>query len=227
MRFEDRRRAGERLAAKLRDQAGETPLVLALPRGGVPVAVPIAEALGASLDLLLVRKIGVPGHPEYAAGAVADGAAPQIVRNEEVIAAVGLGDATFARLAGEQLREIESRRRRYLGDRASQPVQGRTVIVVDDGIATGATMQAGLRALRSAGARRVVVATPVAPADAVSRLKSLADAVVVLDMPEPFHSVGEHYVDFRQVADDEVVALLGGTASRHRHTRSGPNAGQG
>lgn len=212
MRYENRGEAGKRLAASLGDRQWVEPLVLALPRGGVPVALPIAQALGAPLDLLLVRKIGVPGHPEYAAGAVADGATPEIARNEEVIAAVGLTDTAFERLAEEQMREIANRRRRYLGDRKPHPVAGRTVIVVDDGVATGATMQAGVRALRHAGARRIVIATPVAPADVVHRLEALADEVVVLDTPEPFFSVGEHYADFRQVEHDTVVKLLAKTA---------------
>lgn len=208
MVFADRRRAGQQLAAVLTRLADESPLVLALPRGGVPVAFEVARALGAPLDVLLVRKIGAPGYPELGLGAVVDGTHPQIVLNEAIIASVRPPAGYVDAEAQRQLAEIERRRRAYRGERAAVPVQGRNVIVIDDGIATGGTMKAALRALGQAGARRRVLAVPVAPRLALESLGEEAEEVVCLYSPEPFHAVGAHYADFRQVSDEEVVELL-------------------
>jgi putative phosphoribosyl transferase len=206
--FADRSEAGRQLAENLRRFAGASPLVLALPRGGVPVAFEVARALGAELDVVLVRKLGAPHHPEYGIGAVVDGDDPQLVLNEEALAVVRPSAEYIAAEQQRELAEIERRRKLYLGDRAPVPVKGRTVIVVDDGIATGGTARAALKALRKAGAGHVVLAVPVAPADTIDRIAGDADEIVCLAAPERFHAVGLHYDDFRQTSDEEVVRLL-------------------
>jgi putative phosphoribosyl transferase len=206
--FRDRRDAGCRLAAELAKRPWRDPVVLALPRGGVPVAFEVARTLGAPLDLLLVRKIGAPGHPEFGIGAVVDGPEPQTVIDEETAGLVGASPEYLEAERLRQLAEIERRRARYLGGRAAQPTRGRTAIVVDDGIATGGTARAAIVALRRSGAGRIVLAVPVAPPSAVAALAPLADEVVCLSRPEPFRAVGLHYVDFAQTTDAEVVALL-------------------
>jgi len=208
MIFADRTEAGRRLAAALETYAPSRPVILALPRGGVPVAAEIAQALGAPLDLLLVRKIGLPWQPELAIGAVVDGADPLIVRNEAIIAHAGVSEGDFQRACHEELAEIERRKARYLGGRPRAPLAGRVVIVVDDGIATGATMKAALRAVRLRGPSKLVLAVPVAPADTVAELRPEVDALICLDTPEPFGAIGYFYTDFRQVGDEEVVAIL-------------------
>jgi predicted phosphoribosyltransferase len=179
-----------------------------LPRGGVPVAAEIARALDAPLDLVIVRKIGVPFQPELAMGAVVDGETPIVVRNEDVINLSGVGESEFQAVCRDELAEIERRRRRYLGGRQPVVIAGRTAIVVDDGIATGATVRAALRATRLRKPRQLVLATPVAPADTIRELRSEADEVVCLEEHEFFGSIGAYYADFRQVGDDEVIALL-------------------
>jgi putative phosphoribosyl transferase len=206
--FANRREAGRRLARRLRHLAPERPVVLALPRGGVPVGFEIAEALGAPLDLVMVRKIGVPWQPELALGAVVDGASPQVLINESLAAELGIDEAYVERETAAQLAEIERRRAIYLGDRPPVPFAGATVVVVDDGIATGSTMRIALRAVRRAGARRVVLAVPVAPADTLASLRAEADEIVCLEEPSPFIAVGAHYVKFPQLEDADVVALL-------------------
>lgn len=205
--FEDRRDAGRALAAALAAYRGEPGLlVLALPRGGVPVAAEVASALGAGLDVLVVRKVGHPMQPEVAIGAIASGGVR--VRNEDVIAATGVGDDEFEAIAAREQQELARRERAYRGDRAPPAIAGRTVIVVDDGIATGATLRAALAALRGRGAARLVVAAPVAPAGMAGTLRGLADEVVVLRSPREFQAVGAWYRDFGQVGDEEVRALL-------------------
>lgn len=205
--FEDRRDAGRALAAALAAYRGEPGLlVLALPRGGVPVAAEVASALGAGLDVLVVRKVGHPMQPEVAIGAIASGGVR--VRNEDVIAATGVGDDEFEAIAAREQQELARRERAYRGDRAPPAIAGRTVIVVDDGIATGATLRAALAALRGRGAARLVVAAPVAPAGMAGTLRGLADEVVVLRSPRDFQAVGAWYRDFGQVGDEEVRALL-------------------
>ena len=205
--FEDRGDAGRQLAAAARGYAVEDPLVLALPRGGVPVAYEVAQELGAPMDLLFVRKIGAPGHPEYGIGAVVDGDNPQVVLSE-MVDQLGITAAYIERQKRRELEEIERRRRAYLGDREPLAIKGRTVMVVDDGIATGGTVRASLRALRSAEARRLILAVPVAAADTIESLRSEADEILCLATPEPFYAVGMHYRDFDQTTDEEVVRLL-------------------
>ncbi|MYZ47995.1 phosphoribosyltransferase family protein [Propylenella binzhouense] len=206
--FADRRSAGIALAGTLKEKGYTDPVVLALPRGGVPVALEIARALEAPLDLLLVRKIGVPWQPELAAAAIVDGSPPDVVRNEEVIRAARLGPDEIKEGAEAEAREIERRRAAYLAGREPLPVAGRTVIVVDDGIATGTTVRAALVALRRRGPSRLVLAVPVAPAETLAELAPLVDEIVCLATPEPFWAIGAHYDDFSQLEDEEVVAML-------------------
>lgn len=207
-RFADRREAGRRLGEAVKGLGLENPVVVALPRGGVPVAFEVARALGAPLEIMLVRKIGAPGHGEYGLGAIADGEEPQTVLNDRAMEIVQ-PDAGYVEAEGQrQMAEIERRRKVYLGDRRRIDVGGRVVVLVDDGIATGSTARVALVALRRAGARRIVLAVPVAPEAAVEELKSVADDVVCLSMPEPFRAVGQDYADFTQTSDEEVVRLL-------------------
>lgn len=206
--FEDRRHAGRALAAALAHLAGERPVVLALPRGGVPVAFEIARALRAPLDLVLVRKIGAPGNPELALGAVIDGANPQWVANPALMQRLAPPERWFAEERQRQLAELERRRQRYCGERPPPRIEGRCVILVDDGIATGASIRAALKGLAKAGARRCVVATPLAPADVAAALRDEVDELVCLATPTPFGGVGLHYGHFEQTTDEEVVELL-------------------
>lgn len=212
--FADRKDAGRQLGNALGRFASLKPIVLALPRGGVPVASEVAKALHAPLDLILVRKIGAPGHSEFGIGAVVDGADPQVVLSEDVIAQARIPQAYIEAETHRQLHEIERRRRAYLGDRKPIPVQGRTVIVVDDGIATGGTVRAALKALRRSGAGRTILAVPVAPPEALDQLRGEVDDIVCLNSPTPFFAVGLHYADFNQTSDAEVVALLHKTEAR-------------
>ncbi len=208
MPFNDRSEAGRKLAKALARYRKQQPAVLALPRVGVPVAAEIAGALDAPLDLVLVRKIGVPFQPELAMGAVVDGDAPVIVRNEDVIESAGIGETEFEAVCDRELAEIERRRRRYLGSRARVDVAGRTAIVVDDGIATGATMRAALRATRMRNPRRLVLAVPVGPTDSVAAMRQEADDVVCLEDHTSFGAIGLFYRDFRQISDEEVIETL-------------------
>lgn len=205
--FADRRDAGRKLAPLLQRFAASHPVVLALPRGGVPVAYEVAEALQAPLDLIFVRKIGAPGHPEYGVGAVVDGSAPQIVISEAA-ATLGISRTYIDAQAARELDEIERRRAAYVGGRKPVPVLGRTVIVVDDGIATGSTVRAALRGLKNAKAGRTVLAVPLAAADTIGELRAEADEIVCLATPDPFYAVGLHYADFSQTSDEEVVELM-------------------
>ncbi len=206
--FRDRNEAGAALAEKLVALAPENPLVLALPRGGVPVAIPIARALGAPLDLLMVRKLGMPGNPELAAGAVVDGAGHDVVFNIQLLRSMGLREEDFAAAISQKLSEIEDRRRLYLEGRTPMPDAGKSVIVVDDGIATGATAQAALKALRSRGTELIILAVPVAPQDTLDDLAGLADKIVCLEIPPLFYAVGAHYRVFDQVEDAAVQKML-------------------
>lgn len=206
--FHDRAAAGRRLAAKLAHYKGQDTVVFALPRGGVPVAEPIAVMLNAPLDLVLARKIGVPRRPELAMGAVADGGSPVVVRNEEVIAIAGVSEAEFDAACQRELKEIERRRRRYLGGRVPCEAEGRVAIVVDDGVATGATTRAALRAVRARRPKTLVLAVPVAPPDALEFLKGEADETICLEVHADFGAIGYFYADFHQVDDDEVIAIL-------------------
>jgi predicted phosphoribosyltransferase len=204
--FRDRRDAGRQLADALADYAGRADVVvLALPRGGVPVAFEVAAALGAPLGVYLVRKLGVPGHEELAFGALA----PGMVRvfNDDVVRVTAMTEAAIERVTAAEQVELARRMRAY-GDRADVDVAGRTVILVDDGLATGATMLVALTALRAAGPTAIVVAVPLAPADTLTRVGALADHVVCLASPRPFRAVGLGYDDFSQTSDHEVRALL-------------------
>ncbi len=212
-RFADRESAGRLLAQRLLAMHLAPPIVvLALPRGGVPVAAEVARALGAPLDLLLVRKIGVPWQRELALAAVVDGDEPQVVVDDEVQRLSGVDRAYIDAQAAAELKEIERRRAVYLRQRPSVPVAGTTAIVVDDGIATGTSVRAALKALRRRQPKRLVLAVPVAPADTVAALRHEVDDVVCLSQPEPFHAIGLHYDDFHQLEDAEVLAALASLA---------------
>jgi len=206
--FDDRSDAGKQLATALMKYKNKNAIVLALPRGGVPVGYEVAKALRAPLDVLLVRKIGAPHHPELGIGAVVDGANPQIVLNEDVVRVVRPSEAYIAAEAARERDELERRRKTYRGSKPAPDLTGRTVIVVDDGIATGGTARAVLKALSQSGAARIVLAMPVAPAETVALLEKEADEVICLATPEPFSAVGLHYRDFEQTTDEEVVSLL-------------------
>ena len=206
--FKDRRSAGKLLAERVKELKPVDPVVLAMPRGGVPVGLEVAKALGAPLDLVLVRKIGVPYQPELAAGAVVDGDQPEIVVNDDVMQLAGLTREYIDERAKEELVEIERRRQVYLSDRPRVPLNGRTLIIVDDGIATGASIRAAIAALKRRNPLKLILAVPVAPADTIEKLRDEVDDVVCLQMPEPFYAIGMHYDDFHQVPDDEVVRLM-------------------
>ena len=208
MPFKNRSDAGRKLAKALASYKEQQPVILALPRGGVTVAVEIAAALNAPLDLILVRKIGVPFQPELAMGAVVDGGAPIIVRNEDVIRLAGIDESEFKAICDSELAEIDRRRQRYLGSRQRADISGHTAIVIDDGIATGATTRAALRATRMRNPEKLVLAVPVAPTSAVAELRSEADDVICLEDHEFFGAIGAYYADFNQVSDDEVIEVL-------------------
>jgi predicted phosphoribosyltransferase len=208
MPFKNRSVAGQQLAAALEGYKHQQPAILALPRGGVPVAAEVAAALKAPLDLILVRKVGVPFQPELAMGAVVDGSAPIVVRNEDVIRYSSIGEEEFQAVCDRELAEIERRRDRYLGHRRRVDVAGRTAIVIDDGIATGATVRAALRATRMRSPKRLVLAVPVAPTETIAALREEADDVVCLEDHEMFGAIGYYYADFSQVSDREVIEIL-------------------
>jgi putative phosphoribosyl transferase len=208
MPFKDRTEAGRKLAVALRKFKRREVVVLALPRGGVPVAAEVAAALHAPLDLILVRKIGVPMQPELAMGAVVDGANPHVVRNDDVIGLTGISEREFAEIRDRELLEIERRRQEYLGNRTRAEVAGRVAIVIDDGIATGATVRAALQAVRPRGPKRLVLAIPVAPTSTLRELGEETDEIVCLEDYELFGAIGFYYRDFRQVYDQEVADIL-------------------
>lgn len=208
MIFSDRQEAGQRLARQLLRFRTDVPVVLALPRGGVPVGFEVARVLEAPLDIVLVRKIGAPGQPELALGAVVDGDNPEVVLNEDIVRAFDPPPGYIDREVARESKENERRRALYRADRPRVGLAGRVVIVVDDGIATGATVRAALRAIRRAGPRRLVLAVPVAPPDTVADLRPEVDELVCLLQPEAFGSIGRFYADFGQVEDAEVVRLL-------------------
>jgi putative phosphoribosyl transferase len=220
--FTDRTDAGKRLADALSSYRGENPVVLALPRGGVPVGAEVARALAAPLGLMLVRKIGAPGHVELAMGAVVDGTEPIVVRNEDVIASLRVSDAAFDAVCQQEVKEIERRRQRYMGGRTPVDVADRTVIVVDDGIATGATTRAALRGIRARKPRKLVLAVPVAPNDTLAAMRAEVDELICLESYDFFGAIGAYYADFGQVSDEEVIALL--AASRSTEPKSRDNA---
>lgn len=206
--FANRRAAGQLLGDQLLKFRQVHPLVLALPRGGVPVAYEVAEKLDADLDLLLVRKIGAPHHAEFGIGAVVDGDKPQILINHDVVEQLGVPPSFIHNEARKQLREIERRREEYLGSRKPLSVIGRTVIVVDDGIATGSTVRVALRAIRQKKPAKLVLAVPVGAPDSILSLQHECDELICLVTPDPFYAVGAHYENFEQTSDNEVRQLL-------------------
>ena len=208
MPFRDRSEAGHRLARALAHYKGEEAVVFALPRGGVPVAAIIAAELQAPLDLILVRKIGVPYQPEFAMGAIAEGDNLITVRNEDVIQLARVSEADFNAVRESEREEIERRRKLYLGDRVRPEVSGRLAIVVDDGVATGATTRAALRAIRMRHPKKLVLAVPVAPTDTLRALCEEADEIVCLEDHRDFGAIGFFYADFRQINDEEVITTL-------------------
>jgi putative phosphoribosyl transferase len=208
MMFKDRRQAGRQLAAQLLRYTGVDTVVLALPRGGVPVGYEVARALHAALDITVVRKVGAPGQPEFGIGAVVDGDYPEEVLDEESVRLLSVSREYLDKQIGIALREIRRRQEVYRHGRAPMALKGRTVIVVDDGIATGGSMRVALRAARRAGPKRLVLAVPVAPPETIESLRAEVDDVVCLSTPEMFQAVGQFYEDFRQTTDDEVIRLL-------------------
>ena len=208
MSFKDRIDAGERLADALERLRGEDVVVIALPRGGVEVALPVARRLGAPMTLLMVRKIGLPSQPELAMGAIVDGDKPITVRNESVIGFSGVEEAEFDAVVARELSEIHRRQALYLGGRKPVPIEGRVAIVVDDGIATGATVRAALKGLRARKPAKIVLAVPVASEDALDMLKDDADEVVVLEGLSALGAIGFSYRDFPQLSDADVIAAL-------------------
>ena len=207
-RFSDRTDAGERLAAELVDRGVDADLVLAIPRGGLPLGRAVADALGAPLDIVVASKIGAPGNPEYAIGAVASDGSAWV--DDDAIDRLGVSDAYVER---ERERETEAAREkasRYRGDRDASDPTGKTVVVVDDGAATGSTALAAVRLVRTSGADRIVLAVPVAPPETVTDLEAVADAVVVLQTPSTFGAVGAFYDRFDQVSDAEAMTYLDG-----------------
>jgi predicted phosphoribosyltransferase len=211
--FEDRKEAGRALAARLRQYAGRSDVVvLALPRGGVPVAAPVADALDAPLDLFLVRKLGTPGHRELAMGAIASGGIR--VLNDDVVKWYGIPPAAIDAVAREEEQELVRREATYREGREAPPLEGKIVILIDDGLATGSTMMAAVKAVRQRHPAKIIVAVPVGARDTCDALATIADEVVCVRMPEPFSAVGQWYLDFDQTTDEEVRQLL------RTHTRT-------
>ena len=216
-RFRDRHDAGRTLARKLSQYANrDDVIVLALPRGGVVVGYEVARALGAPLDVVVVRKLGVPGHEELGFGAIASGGIR--VLNRDLVHALRIDASMIEHVAGVEGGELARRERMYRGARAPLGVRGRTVILVDDGLATGATMLAAVHALRNTGASSIVVAVPVASREACHTIGAHVDECICLEIPEPFSGVGAWYADFSQTGDREVTSLLAASADRERAT---------
>jgi predicted phosphoribosyltransferase len=206
MRFADRREAGARLGPAIAAHHPEDPLICALPRGGVPIGYEVAQALGCELDVLVVRKVGVPFHPELAMGAVAEG--DVVIENQAIMASVGIDEERFEARAAMERVELEARLSRYREAAPAIDPEGRTAIIVDDGLATGSTALAAIAVLRARGAKAVWLAVPVAPADSIPVMEKQADRVIVLERPRRFMAVGAWYRDFSPTSDAEVVELL-------------------
>jgi putative phosphoribosyl transferase len=219
--FHDRAEAGRLLAEELAKLGLKDPVVLALPRGGVPVAAEVARALDAGLDLVIVRKVGAPGNPELAVAAIVDGNPPDVVLNREIIEAYGLDDGDLRDLIKAERPELERRRLSYLGGRQPLSIAGKTAVLVDDGAATGTTAKVAVRALKRRSPREVIVALPAAPTETVAELSQEADRVVCLTQPQHFRALGFHYRDFRQLTDADVAEAMekargSGAATRKR-----------
>jgi putative phosphoribosyl transferase len=214
--YADRADAGRKLAAELVKLELQEPVVLALPRGGVPVAAEVAKALHARLDVVIVRKVGAPDNAELAVAAIVDGDPPDVVLNREIVEAYGLDDAAIALLVKRERPELERRRAVYRSEVRAVPVTDRTAILVDDGAATGTTMNVAVRALKRRAPREIIVAVPVAPPDTVAALEQVADRVICPSRPGRFLALGYHYLKFPQLSDDEVIAVLRDARERHR-----------
>ncbi|MDB5838580.1 MAG: phosphoribosyltransferase [Herminiimonas sp.] len=222
--FTNRMDAGQQLAHRLSTYAGrDDVIVLALPRGGVPVGHTVAQALHAPLDILLVRKLGAPGYEEFAMGAIASG--DVIVLQKGIAAMLGVGDEALRRVVQRELAELKRRETLYRDSRPKPQLKGKTVILVDDGLATGSTMRAAVKAVRKENPARVVVAVPVAAPDTCAGMESEVDEIVCAETPEPFRAVGQWYDDFTQITDDEVIRLLRQATQRHAPDRDGSGAG--
>jgi putative phosphoribosyl transferase len=206
--LKDRTDAGRRLAQKLAAYADEAPVVVTLPRGGVPVGYEVARALEAPLDIIVVRKIGAPGQRELGIGALVDGDHPETVLNEELLRLIDVSREYLDREIKLELKEIRRRETVYRKGHPAIALGGRTVLVVDDGIATGGSIRAALRGIRRRGARKIVLAVPIAAAETLQSLRAETDEIVCLESPESFGAIGEFYRDFSQTSDDEVIALL-------------------
>jgi putative phosphoribosyl transferase len=217
--FRDRTEAGRLLAAEIASLELRDPIVLALPRGGVPVAFEVATALGARLDLVIVRKVGAPDNPELAVAAIVDGDPPDVVLNREIIEAYGLQDDEIAALIARERPELERRRAVYRGRRRPLSVRGKTVVLVDDGAATGTTMKVAMRAIRRRSPAEIVVALPVASPEAVIDLASLADRLVCLAQPPHFRALGYHYRRFPQLDDAQVLDLMARSTNESTNLR--------
>ncbi|MEW6631716.1 MAG: phosphoribosyltransferase [Pseudomonadota bacterium] len=219
--FRDRQEAGQKLAVELAKLQLKDPVVLALPRGGVPVAAEVAKALKAPLDLILVRKVGAPGNPELAVAAIVDGDPADVVLNREIVEAYCLGDDELRVLIAEERPELERRRATYRGCRKPLSVDGKSVIVVDDGAATGTTMKVAIRALKRRSPREIVVALPVAPPETLTELACEADWTVCLSEPLQFRALSQHYLNFPQLSDVDVLTMLDEATSDYKLTTSG------
>jgi putative phosphoribosyl transferase len=217
MSFKNRFDAGQQLSARLAQYKDQQVVLLALPRGGVPVAAEVAAVLGAPIDLILVRKIGVPSQPELAMGAIVDGDSPITVRNEDVIRLAGVDERAFRAARDREFAELERRRRLYLGGRNRIGVKDRIAIVIDDGVATGATTRAALRAIRMRQPNKLILAVPVGPTDTIQAMREEADEVLCLEIYEEFSAIGTFYGDFRQITDQQVIDIL--TASPNQSVR--------
>jgi len=209
--FRDREQAGKALAAALKGLNGDEVVVLAIPRGGVVVGNEVASELGAALDVIVTRKIGAPGEPEFALGAVTQ--TGEVILDEPAVEMLHVGREYLDREAANQREEVKDRMRRFRGDRPFPSLKGKVVVIVDDGIATGNTVLAALKSVRTQGAKSVIVAVPVGPAETVARLAGEADRVVCLETPEPFFAIGQFYSEFNQVEDDEVRRILDARAA--------------
>lgn len=221
--FKDRLDAGRQLASRLARYTALEPVVVGLPRGGLPVAAEVADRLGAPLDIIVVRKIGLPWQPELGIGAVAEGGIR--VLNDVLVEEVGLEPIELEAATARERVELARRVHRYRGERSAVPVDGRVVIVVDDGLATGYTARAAIEAIRRGGARRVILAVPVAPEESVAAMRGGADEVVVVDTPPRFFAIGDFYEDFAQTSDEEVVSLLERAAARSEGSGVVPGRG--